>query len=70
MLFSSTLKIGMENGTWKWPASPVFPSQREIFEGGVRANADARYACEKKMVDEKNILPRVAARDSSAGAVR
>lgn len=60
----------MEIRHGKWLASQVFPSQREISEGDVRANADARYAWEKQMVDEKNIFSLVAAANSLAGALR
>jgi len=38
----------------------------EITEGGVPEDADARYAWEKRMMDEKNILPLVAVPDFAA----
>jgi ABC-type transport system substrate-binding protein len=41
-------------------------SRLEIPEGGVAADADARYAWEKRMIDEKSILPLVAVPDFAA----
>jgi peptide/nickel transport system substrate-binding protein len=41
-------------------------TKSEIPEGGVPGDADARYAWEKRMMDEKNILPLVAVPDFAA----
>jgi peptide/nickel transport system substrate-binding protein len=41
-------------------------TKSEIPEGGVLDDADARYAWEKRMMDEKNILPLVAVPDFAA----
>ena len=41
-------------------------AKAEVPEGGVPVDADARYAWEKRMMDEKNILPLVAVPDFAA----
>jgi ABC-type transport system substrate-binding protein len=45
---------------WRW----------EIPEGGAPADADARYAWEKRMMDERNLLPLVAVPDFAAADAR
>jgi len=44
----------------------ALPAKSEIPEGGVPEGADARYAWEKRMMDEKTILPLVAVPDFAA----
>jgi hypothetical protein len=46
--------------------SLALASRSEIPEGGVPVDADARYAWEKRMIEERNVLPLVAVPDFAA----